>query len=219
MRPAGRARYWRDAEHTAERFRPAPAASRYGGIAAYSGDRVRRDAQGLLPSPAARCDDQKRGQPDQPAEIEDAALATGLVAEAVALGVADERLGQAVHLIARAAPGISGADTKSLAELLQELPNFMQPKVIHWRDAMPIGPNGKSTGLASRGAGGMKPFGPIPAGFGAADGVLAIGGGAVTSFSNRPGTHRCSSIRKPCCAPGWRRCAPLCRRGWRYIMP
>jgi hypothetical protein len=23
------------------------------------------------------------------------------------------------------------------------LPNFMQPKVIHWREAMPISPNGK----------------------------------------------------------------------------
>ena len=32
---------------------------------------------------------------------------------------------------------------------MQELPNFMQPKVIHWREAMPIGPNGKidRTGL------------------------------------------------------------------------
>ncbi len=26
---------------------------------------------------------------------------------------------------------------------MQDLPNFMQPKVIHWRDAMPISPNGK----------------------------------------------------------------------------
>jgi acyl-coenzyme A synthetase/AMP-(fatty) acid ligase len=26
---------------------------------------------------------------------------------------------------------------------MKELPNFMQPKHIHWRDSMPIGPNGK----------------------------------------------------------------------------
>jgi hypothetical protein len=32
---------------------------------------------------------------------------------------------------------------------MQELPNFMQPRVIHWRERMPIGPNGKidRTGL------------------------------------------------------------------------
>ena len=78
-----------------------------------------------------------------PKEIEEAALATGLVAEAVALGVADERLGQAVHLIVRALPGNSGAIEELPRKLMQELPNFMQPRHIHWRDAMPIGPNGK----------------------------------------------------------------------------
>src|SRR3546814_16166022 len=40
--------YWRDPARTAERFRPAPAASRYGGMAVWSGDTVRRDARGLL---------------------------------------------------------------------------------------------------------------------------------------------------------------------------
>jgi acyl-CoA synthetase (AMP-forming)/AMP-acid ligase II len=40
--------YWQDAERTAERFKPAPAASHYGGMAVWSGDRVRRDGDGLL---------------------------------------------------------------------------------------------------------------------------------------------------------------------------
>jgi acyl-coenzyme A synthetase/AMP-(fatty) acid ligase len=26
---------------------------------------------------------------------------------------------------------------------MQILPNFMQPRQIHWRDSMPVGPNGK----------------------------------------------------------------------------
>ena len=78
-----------------------------------------------------------------PQEIEEAALATGLVAEAVALGVSDERLGQAVHLVVRASPGTSGAIEELPHKLMQDLPNFMQPQHIHWRDAMPIGPNGK----------------------------------------------------------------------------
>src|ERR1700712_3691644 len=40
--------YWQDVERTAERYKPAPMSSRYGGMAVWSGDRVRRDAQGLL---------------------------------------------------------------------------------------------------------------------------------------------------------------------------
>ena len=142
--------YWRDAERTAERFKPAPAASRYGGMAVWSGDRVRRDGQGLLYFVGRRdAMIKSAGNRISPQEIEEAALATGLVAEAVALGMADERLGQAVHLIVRAAPGISDAVEELPRKLMQELPNFMQPKHIHWREVMPIGPNGKidRTGL------------------------------------------------------------------------
>ena len=84
-----------------------------------------------------------------PQEIEDAALASGLVAEAVALGLPDERLGQLVHLVVRPVPGATDFEDKLPRFLLRELPNFMQPKTIHWCDAMPIGPNGKidRTGL------------------------------------------------------------------------
>ena len=71
------------------------------------------------------------------------------VREAAATGMPDERLGQAVHLIVRPAQGISDAEEELPRKLMQELPNFMQPKVIHWRTAMPISPNGKldRTGL------------------------------------------------------------------------
>ncbi|MCC6829026.1 MAG: acyl-CoA ligase (AMP-forming), exosortase A system-associated [Novosphingobium sp.] len=136
--------YWRDAARTAERFRPAPAASRYGGTAVWSGDRVRRDAQGLLYFVGRRdAMIKSAGNRISPQEIEDAAIGTGLVAEAVALGLPDARLGQAVHLVVRAAPDASDAVEELPRKLMQELPNFMHPKQIHWRDAMPIGPNGK----------------------------------------------------------------------------
>ncbi len=136
--------YWRDSVRTAERFRAAPAASRYGGTAVWSGDRVRRDAAGLLTF-AGRRDAmiKSAGNRISPQEIEEAALATGLVAEAVAVGVPDERLGQVVHLIVRAAPGAPDAAQELPRNLMQELPNFMQPKQIHWRDVLPLGPNGK----------------------------------------------------------------------------
>ena len=142
--------YWQDARRTAERFRPAPAASRHGGTAVWSGDRVRRDADGLLYFVGRRdAMIKSAGNRISPQEIEEAALATGLVAEAVALGIPDERLGQAVHLVVRAAPGTSGAEEALPRILLKELPNFMQPRVIHWRDVMPVSPNGKldRTGL------------------------------------------------------------------------
>ncbi len=143
--------YWQDAERTAERFKPAPAASRYGGTAVWSGDRVKREADGLLYF-AGRRDAmiKSAGNRISPQEVEEAAIATGLVAEAVALGVPDERLGHAVHLVVRAAPGANDAEAELPRRLQQDLPNFMQPKVIHWRVTMPISPNGKldRTGLA-----------------------------------------------------------------------
>lgn len=135
--------YWQDAERTAERFKPAPAASTYGGTAVWSGDRVRRDADGLLYF-AGRRDAmiKSAGNRISPQEIEEAALATGLVAEAVALGVADSRLGQAVHLVVRG-EGDESSQEELPKRLQRDLPNFMQPRHIHWRKAMPLNPNGK----------------------------------------------------------------------------
>ena len=136
--------YWQDPERTAERFKPAPAASRYGGTAVWSGDRVKRDANGLLYFVGRRdAMIKSAGNRISPQEVEEAALASGLVAEAVALGIKDPRLGQAVHLVARAVDGAVDAEIALPKILAKELPNFMQPQVIHWREAMPLNPNGK----------------------------------------------------------------------------
>ncbi len=137
--------YWNDAERTAERFQPAPAASRYGGIAAWSGDRVRRDANGLIYFLGRRdAMIKSAGNRISPQEIEEVALASGMVAEAAAIGVADARLGQVVHLIVR-----GSGDEEALREVLKrELPNFMQPAVIRWIDTMPLNPNGKIDRIA-----------------------------------------------------------------------
>ena len=131
--------YWQDAKRTAERFRPAPTASKYGGTAVWSGDRVKRDADGLLYFVGRRdAMIKSSGNRISPQEIEGAAMATGLVAEAVAFGVPDEKLGHAIHLVVR------GEESEDLKKALaRELPNFMQPHAIHWKDAMPLNPNGK----------------------------------------------------------------------------
>jgi acyl-coenzyme A synthetase/AMP-(fatty) acid ligase len=113
---------------------------------------VRRDAQGLLYFVGRRdAMIKSAGNRISPQEVEDAAIATGLVAEAVALGIPDPRLGQAVHLVVRPAIGVdpAHAEAELPRALARELPNFMQPRVVHWRAAMPISPNGKldRTGL------------------------------------------------------------------------
>lgn len=138
--------YWQDAERTAERFRPAPADSEYGGIAVWSGDRVIRADDGLLYFVGRRdAMIKSAGNRISPQEVEDAARATGLVAEAVALGIPDSRLGQAVHLVVRGSAGAGDDEVTAqlVRQLAKELPNFMHPKAIHWRESMPLNPNGK----------------------------------------------------------------------------
>ena len=134
--------YWRDAERTAERFKPAPAFSKLGGTAVRSGDTVVKGKDGLF---------RFRGRDDamikvsgnriSPTEIEEAALASGAVSDAAAFGVPDERLGQAIVLIA-VAKG-EGAEEKLRAYFRRELPPHMHPQGYIWKDKLPVGPNGK----------------------------------------------------------------------------
>lgn len=136
--------YWRDEARMTERFRPAPDISAYGGMAVWSGDRVRREEDGLLYFVGRRdAMIKSAGNRISPQEVEEAALASGLVAEALAMGVADERLGQAVHLVVRPKGEPEEAMRRLPAALARELPNFMRPQAIHWRAAMPLNPNGK----------------------------------------------------------------------------
>ena len=138
--------YWNDPMRTAERFRPAPPSSRYDGPAVWSGDTVRRDAEGLLYF-VGRSDAmiKSAGNRISPTEIEEVAQGLPGVAEAVALGVPDERLGQAVLLLVRPGRGEDGATLgEALHEhLKRELPNFMMPRAIRMVDAFPRNPNGK----------------------------------------------------------------------------
>jgi len=134
--------YWQDPERTAERFRSAPPSSRYGGTAVWSGDRVRRDADGLLYF-VGREDGMIKtsGNRVSPTEVEEAVVASGYATEAVALGLPDARLGEAIALVLR--PDRRGDEEALRAWLRQQLPNFMQPGPILWRDELPRSPNGK----------------------------------------------------------------------------
>jgi acyl-CoA ligase (AMP-forming) (exosortase A-associated) len=139
--------YWNDPERTAERFRPAP--NREDGLcttepAVFSGDIVTRDEEGFLYF-VGRKDDMIKtsGYRVAPTEIEEVTYGTGLVRDAVALGVDDDRLGQAVVLVVspKADTGFEAASL--LDELRGQLPLYMVPREIVVRAELPRSPNGK----------------------------------------------------------------------------
>ncbi|MBX7080417.1 MAG: AMP-binding protein [Nannocystaceae bacterium] len=125
--------YWGRPEDTAAKFRPCPAlADRIGDeLVVFSGDIVRIDDDGdywfvgrrdaMIKSSGFRI---------SPTEIEDAAFASGVVTEAVAYGLDDDVLGQAVHLVVHG-PDIA-TDLTALTEHLRAvLPHYMQPRELH----------------------------------------------------------------------------------------
>ena len=139
--------YWNDPERTAERFRPVPPVANgrpQPELAVWSGDIVRRDAEGFLYFIGRRDEMIKTsGYRASPTEVEEEAYATGLVGDAVAVGVPHARLGHGIVLVVSAPQG-SVADTDSLlAALRRRLPRYLVPLVIEWRDVLPRNANGK----------------------------------------------------------------------------
>ena len=145
--------YWGDPARTAEIFRPAPPAAVSGKIGVWSGDTVRRDADGFLYF-VGRTDEMIKtsGYRVSPTDVEEAALAIGVVHEAVAIGVADDRLGQAIHLVASPRMGmdVQMADTNLRQQMAAAVPAYMMPGKIHWRSELPRNANGKLDRAALR---------------------------------------------------------------------
>jgi acyl-CoA ligase (AMP-forming) (exosortase A-associated) len=139
--------YWNDPQKTAERFKPMPGQDP--GIvltemAVWSGDTVRRDADGFLYFIGRRDEMIKTsGYRVSPTEVEEVLYATGLVRDAVAVGVAHPTLGQAVVIVAAASEGRKPDSEALLKECKQRLPTFMVPLHVEWRDSLPRNPNGK----------------------------------------------------------------------------
>jgi acyl-CoA ligase (AMP-forming) (exosortase A-associated) len=145
--------YWQDPVRTAERFRPAPPAARLGGMAVWSGDTVVRDADGLI-SFVGRADEtiKTMGTRISPTEIEELAYQSGAVAQAVALGVADEVAGQRIRLVAAPAAGLdpAAAEAQLMAHFRKEAAPFMHPAAVVWLDALATSANGKLDRAALR---------------------------------------------------------------------
>jgi acyl-CoA synthetase (AMP-forming)/AMP-acid ligase II len=144
--------YWNDIEKTAERYKPLPvhAPGREAGlvlpeIAVFSGDTVRMDEEGFLYFIGRRDEMMKTsGYRVSPTEVEEILYATRMVGECVAFGVDDDRLGQAIQVIATA-PAEGELDTAALLlECRTRMPAYMLPAGIEVRSGpLPRNPNGK----------------------------------------------------------------------------
>jgi len=145
--------YWNDAEKTAERYKllPAGIGGRQAGqmlpeYAVFSGDTVRRDAEGFLYFVGRRDEMMKTsGYRVSPTEVEEVLYATKLVGECVAFGVDHATLGQAIQVIATAPDGSAALDVATLlAECKKHMPAYMVPHGIEPKAGpLPRNPNGK----------------------------------------------------------------------------
>jgi acyl-CoA ligase (AMP-forming) (exosortase A-associated) len=145
--------YWNDAEKTAERYRllPVGIGGRQGGqmlpeYAVFSGDTVRRDAEGFLYFVGRRDEMIKTsGYRVSPNEVEEVLYATKLVGECVAFGTDHPQLGQAIQVIAAAPDGSAALDVPVLlAECRKHMPAYMVPHDIEAMvGPLPRNPNGK----------------------------------------------------------------------------
>lgn len=129
--------YWNDAETTAAKF------YRHADQRALrTGDFVRRDADGCLWYVGrSELMIKSQGFRFSPRDIEDALLGHPGVREAVAWGIDDPVLGQAVEAAVVAAAPVDPAQL--LAHLRPSLPRYMLPRRVHLIDAVPRSPNGK----------------------------------------------------------------------------
>jgi acyl-CoA ligase (AMP-forming) (exosortase A-associated) len=141
--------YWNDPVKTAERYKLLP--GRLSGLtlpeyAVFSGDTVRRDAEGFLYFVGRRDEMMKTsGYRVSPTEVEEVLYATRLVGECVAFGVDHPTLGQAIQVIATPPAGAAALDVPALlAQCRQHMPAYMVPAGIDPAvGPLPRNPNGK----------------------------------------------------------------------------
>ncbi|WP_395701257.1 acyl-CoA ligase (AMP-forming), exosortase A system-associated [Aquabacterium sp.] len=145
--------YWNDAAKTAERYRlmPVGVAGREAGLqlpeyAVFSGDTVRRDAEGFLYFIGRRDEMIKTsGYRVSPTEVEEVLYATGLIGECAAFGVEHAALGQAIQVIVTPPAGGQVVEVQALlAQCKQRMPAYMVPHGVEVVPGpLPRNPNGK----------------------------------------------------------------------------
>lgn len=138
--------YWNDAKRTRERFRPVTYPGqewRSPELAVWSGDMAVTDEEGFIYF-VGRKDDMIKtsGYRVSPTEVEEAAYSTGIVRDAVAVGIEDSALGQSITLVVTPKNGPLDAGVLITA-MRKLLPLYMVPADVEVREKLPISPNGK----------------------------------------------------------------------------
>jgi acyl-CoA ligase (AMP-forming) (exosortase A-associated) len=138
--------YWGDREKTAARFKPAPgqpAGLPNPELAVWSGDQVRRDAEGYLYF-IGRNDEMIKtsGYRVSPGEIEEVVFGLPDVEQAVALGAPHPQLGAGIVLVVQASSPAVDVDAV-LAHCRVHLPLYMLPGHVEIATSLPRNPNGK----------------------------------------------------------------------------
>jgi acyl-coenzyme A synthetase/AMP-(fatty) acid ligase len=114
--------------------------------AVFSGDTVRRDAEGFLYFIGRRDEMMKTsGYRVSPTEVEEVLYATRMLGECAAFGVDHATLGQAIQVIATPPAGVDAVDVPALlAECKARMPAYMVPHGIDTvAGPLPRNPNGK----------------------------------------------------------------------------
>ncbi len=145
--------YWNDPEKTAERYKllPAGVAGRQTGLklpeyAVFSGDNVRRDAEGFLYFIGRRDEMMKTsGYRVSPTEVEEVLYATRRMGECAAFGVDHAVLGQAIQVIVTPRAVGETVDVPALlADCKAHMPAYMVPHGVQVvAGPLPRNPNGK----------------------------------------------------------------------------
>ena len=133
--------YWGDPEATARALRPGPHPWEK---VLYTGDLFRADEQGFLYF-VGRKDDiiKSRGEKVSPKEIENVLYELAGVREAAVIGVPDPLLGMAIKAVLALEPGTSYSEREVIRHCAKRLEDFMVPKLVEFRVALPKSENGK----------------------------------------------------------------------------
>jgi acyl-CoA synthetase (AMP-forming)/AMP-acid ligase II len=133
--------YWNDPQATARALRFGPFEWEK---VLHTGDLFRADADGFLYF-VARKDDiiKTRGEKVSPKEVENALYALPGIREAAVVGVPDPVLGRALKAVVAIEPQANLTAQDVIRHCARHLEDFMVPKLVEFRDALPKTESGK----------------------------------------------------------------------------
>ena len=133
--------YWENPQATERALRPGPFPWEK---VLHTGDLFRSDADGFLYF-VGRKDDiiKSRGEKVSPKEVENVLYGLPGVREAAVVGVSDPILGMAIKAVVALAPEAALTDQDVVRHCARHLEDFMVPKFVEFRDALPKTESGK----------------------------------------------------------------------------